>query len=295
MSKLFDMYLISLLKERIPMPAKWQGTMGLKLENGVQSAVEIANNSEKTEKLSGYIFDRDEPLQRGFISKKILSTDVTTREKHMIQVYLQAIKEHTGEDYTNYFNYSITTQQPDTLYHTTIPVIEGEKYTIVGNSLLPATWEYYTELENEVFAQGELKSLSVPYTIDTADYLEETKDYHGQQEYFMIKVITQSPTHIIRGTIKSLASINQFEDLKEANIYRREQVSGTIPKVINNTLYSDKLIPSLLGINIPPDAPQRVKDTITPYLIGNTLQEGIRNATTSIYDRDGNLGRDFLW
>ena len=292
MGRLFEEFLRNELRHRIPMPKSWQGSLGLKLENFAQSAVDAGGTAEK---LSGYLFQRDEPLQRGFIASKAVSMDFREREKYMMQVYLQAILEHLNEDYTKYFNYSSTFRLPDGKYETTIPVIEGEVYTVLGRSTYPAQWSYYIELTERVFASGEFGSLSAPRVIDTKEFSGQTRNYSAAQEYFMIKVVSYSPAMIVRGRVRNIALLNQFEELELARKERREQLLGTYPSIMNGGLYSDKLIPALLGMTITDHSPQGVKDSLLGTAKGNTIAESIRNATNSIYDRDGNMGGRFIW
>lgn len=297
MGNLFNKYLLSRILEGIPMPSTWQESFGIKLEGSAQ--VEIEKDSEgisNGQQLSGYIFGRDNPLGRGFIRAKNLSEILGRKEKYMIQLLLEAIKDHEGADYTNYFNGSETSKVNGN-YEVTIPVIAGGIYTIIGTSELPATWSYYSELSGQEFASGEWGSLTVPRRINTTDYSEETSDYTSEQEYFMIKVVASSKVIIVRGKILPQSMFNRFDCLRD--VKNGEKVLlPQLPSILRNIEYSNKLIPSLLGMKVSKDSSQELKQNIFSQLSRNgaqTLEEAVELSTNSIYDRDGNIGGKLLW
>lgn len=136
--KLFEKYLLACTNQRIPMPKEWQKSLGLDLDERKQ--VHDATRAE----ITGYRFQQDDTLERGFVHREVRSLELDEQARYLIGLYLNAIKEHKGTDFTPYFNVGVSIYQFP-YYVTKVPIIRNEVYSIYGSTLQPVQARIYSE------------------------------------------------------------------------------------------------------------------------------------------------------
>lgn len=139
--KLFEKYLLACTNQRIPMPKEWQKSLGLDLDERKQ--VHDATRAE----ITGYRFQQDDTLERGFVHREVRSLELDEQARYLIGLYLNAIKEHRGTDFTPYFNVGVSIYQFP-YYVTKVPIIRNEVYSIYGSTLQPVQARIYSEASN---------------------------------------------------------------------------------------------------------------------------------------------------
>lgn len=300
--RLFDKYLISVVDQRIPMPSDWQKS--LKLGMLQASQVQLSDSAERgVDKqditLHGYNFQQSDVLNRGYISNEVRTYDFKSSQdlRYLLQLYLRAIKDHTGKNYMPYFPISTTVSNSDSLlFTTTAPVILGQTYSFYARTYYPVKIEIYLQdILSEPIYTKTYNSISPvsPIVIDTnRDCLNFTpegqsgvQDYSYAEEFAIFKITADTPIIIIPG---------RFSPLPVNGVSNPNKVS--VPSAAySNALYSDKLIPSLLGINCPSDPPKELVDQILTKLGEVDLSLAIPKHTKGIYDIDENIGGKLQW
>lgn len=300
--RLFDKYLISVVDQRIPMPSDWQES--LKLGMVQSSQVQLSDSTEReVDKqditLHGYNFQQSDVLNRGYISNEVRTYDFKSSQdlRYLLQLYLRAIKDHTGKNYMPYFPISTTVSSPDSLlFTTTAPVILGQTYSFYARSYYPIKIEIYLQdvLIEPIYSKTyNTVSAIEPIVLSTKrDWLkfepsqqDGKQDYSYAEEFAIFKIVADAPVVILPGT---------FSPLYVKGVSNPDKVN--IPSAAySGALYSDKLIPSLLGINCPSDPPEELVEQILSRLGGATLEQAIPDNTKGIYDIDENIGGKLQW
>lgn len=171
--KLFDKYLLACTNQRIPMPDLWQRTLGLHLTENLQSHIDTEENTEEIiptntkSDIMGYRFQQDETIDRGYVNNQVRRLELNNQSKYLLQLYLEALKEHKGLDYTSYLSVGTSTFSFP-YYTTTATVLRGHKYSLYGLTMKPVTIQLKSAATNEVYAQkvyGLLSYIS-PHIID---------------------------------------------------------------------------------------------------------------------------------
>lgn len=152
--KLFEKYLLASTNQRIPMPKDWQSTMGLSLAPNVQS------HSEVPAEITGYRFQQNDVLQRGFVHRQVDSMQLNEEATYLLLLYLQALKEHKDIDARPYLTVGETTFLFPNYQHT-VDIIKGLDYTIYGRTERSIRVELRNEaLDNELIGVVEGDSLN---------------------------------------------------------------------------------------------------------------------------------------
>ena len=303
--RLFDRYLMACTNQRIPMPAVWQESLGLRLDKTKQESIEGTNSMENT----GYLFQQDDPLERGFVNHTSRTKTRTSKNDYIMQLYLQAIKYHKGEDYTSYFLPSETVYEfPN--YITRVPVILGETYSIYGATTLPIRVLIYSELtgsteplydSNSTVLEPASLSFLRQKVIDTTFLCSAA--LQGLEEYLIMEVIGNVGVAIVSGSY-DLLPLQKEDDLNVSSFGARfiegRNADLLYPACLPSVAYfqkpySEKLIPSLLGINITDNSSPVARTMLPDTLSGQSTEEKIRVNTEGLYDIDENLGRNFKW
>ncbi len=181
--RLFDKFLLACTNQRIPMPRSWQSSLGLDLDDKKQVHAETGSE------IAGYRFQQDETIQRGYVNREVRSLELDTEARYLISLYLNALREHKGVDFTPYFSAGeITYQFP--YYTTRVNIIRGKKYSIYGNTLRPTEVRIYCEANNvdiKTFIFSTL-SLTNHKMIDTEKEFEEflNKPEQPKKEEFIV-------------------------------------------------------------------------------------------------------------
>ena len=301
MSRLFDRYLAATVKKKVPMPVSWLQSLGLGTDGDAYYAVEGGYKQV----FSGYQFEQDETLERGFISSRLFSSALDGDSTYQVAMYLRAIKTHLGKDFISYFNAAVVEKPTQFKYITRIPVVEGEKYTIFGHSELPLTWRYYSEISDTEFAKGEIGFIANPYLINTSLYMVPP-EYEEEQEYFMLEVTSYASITILPGSYNRWNNYVEENDTSQeiAPFKRTVQTDKagmqalTIPSLTNGGRYSDKLIPALLDMQVTERSSKKLIDLVSLQLVGEasqTVGTKIKNNTEGIYDVDEYIGRNLRW
>ena len=298
--RLFDKYLISVVNQRIPMPPDWQKSLNLSMSGSSQ--VQIPSTSDTFTKditLHGYNFQQSDVLTRGYISNEVRSYDFKSSEdlRYLLQLYLRAIKDHTGKNYLPYFPLSVTAANADsTLLTTTAPVVLGQTYSFYARTLYPIKIEIYISgvLPEPIYSKTFRDSSPIsPISIETKREwltfqrpgMSSSTDYSYAEEFAIFKIVADTPVVILPGT---------FSPLHVKGVSNPHKLS--IPSAAySEALYSNKLIPSLLGINCPSDPPQELVDQILSRLGEVDLSAAIPKHTRGIYDIDENIGGKLQW
>lgn len=294
--RLFDKYLISVVDQRIPMPSAWQES--LKLQMSDSSQVQILDSSNKVT-LHGYNFQQSDVLSRGYISNEVRTYDFSSSQdlRYLLQLYLRAIKDHTAGNYMSYFPISATLSNSDSLLlTTTAPVILGQTYSFYARSYYPIKIEIYLQdiLSEPIYSKtyNTVSPISPVVVRTNRDWLKfapsgqsAKQDYSYAEEFAIFKVSADTPVVILPGT---------FSPLPVSGVSNKDKVS--VPSAAySGALYSDKLIPSLLGINCPSDPPKELVDQILNRLGESDLSIAIPKHTKGIYDIDENIGGKLQW
>lgn len=300
--KLFDKYLISVVDQRIPMPSDWQKSLelGMVQASQVQLSDATARGADKRDiTLHGYNFQQSDVLNRGYISNEVRTYDFKSSQdlRYLLQLYLRAIKDHTGKNYMPYFPISTTVSSSDSLlFTTTAPVILGQTYSFYARSYYPIKIEIYLEnilLEPLYSKTYNTVSAVEPIVLSTQrDWLNFTptgqfsaQDYSYAEEFAIFKIVADAPVVILPGT---------FSPLYVKGVSNPHKLN--IPSAAySEALYADKLIPSLLGINCPSDPPEELVEQILSRLKEATLEQAIPKHTKGIYDIDENIGGKLQW
>lgn len=167
--KLFDKYLLACTNQRIPMPDSWQKSMGLDLTPVKQSY--SLNSSE----ITGYKFQQDETLERGYVQREIKSLELDQESKYLIYLYLNALADHKGLNCLPYFSLGTTTYSFP-LYTLTAPVIKGKKYSLYGSTIRPTTLRFYSTASPSVEIYSttyDSLSLMAQKVIDTQELVDD--------------------------------------------------------------------------------------------------------------------------
>lgn len=278
MGRLFDKFLIATINQRIPMPKVWQQSLGLKLTDTKQMILSDGMELEST----GYKFQQDDTIDRGFVTGRILYNQLTDKDYYQIALYLEALKEHQGKNFTAYFN-SSTSLFENNKYITTISVIAGEPYTVYCRTELPVKWKYYSSASQAIFGEGELGALYESLLIDTNEY--NTDDYQSEHEYFTLEVESHSAATIVKGRFNIITEDNEFTKGKTFK-----------PSILNGDRYSDKLIPGLLDIQVTKESSTELRELLAKELSGEgDLEQKIAQNTQGAYDIDEFIGRNLRW
>lgn len=293
--RLFDKYLISVVDQRIPMPNDWQKSLKL----GMEGASQVQLSDEQNITLHGYNFQQSDVLDRGYISNEVHTYDFKSSPdlRYLLQLYLRAIKDHTGKDYMSYFPISTTVSSSDSLlFTTTAPVILGQTYSFYARTYYPVKIEIYLQdvIPEPIYTKTyNTVSPIEPIVISTQrEWLNfqlsgqaGKQDYSYAEEFAIFKVVADAPVVILPG---------KFPPLFVRGVSNPHKLN--IPSAAySGALYSDKLIPSLLGINCPSDPPEELVDQILSRLGETTLEQAIPKHTKGIYDIDENIGGKLQW
>lgn len=299
--RLFDKYLISVVNQRIPMPSDWQKSLKLGMEQAsqVQLSDSVTGEPPKPDiTLHGYNFQQSDVLSRGYISNEVRTYDFKSSQdlRYLLQLYLRAIKDHTVKNYMPYFPISTTVSSSDSLlFTTTAPVILGQTYSFYARSYYPIKIEIYLQdvLPEPIYSKTyNTVSAIEPIVLSTQrSWLnvptgqDSTKDYSYAEEFAIFKIVADTPIVILPGALSPL----YVEGLSNPD-------KLNIPSAAySGALYSDKLIPSLLGINCPSDPPEELVEQILSRLREDTLEQAIPKHTKGIYDIDENIGGKLQW
>lgn len=294
--RLFDKYLISIANQRIPMPSDWQESLGLFIQTNSQLQASLNGATP----LHGYNFQQSDVLQRGYLSNEVRTCDlVSNRDLHyLLQLYLAAIKYHTGKDYTSYFPISVTTVDAGSGLHiTTAPVILGKTYSFYARTMYPIKVEVYlSDILSEPIYSTVFSSSSpvLPLVLRTSrDWLQfaipgqsSKRDYSYAETFAIFKVSADVPVVILPGEFAPLCVVSGVSNPHKL----------PIPSVgYSGAPYADKLIPSLLGINCPNDPPNELVEQILTRLGATDIEEAVPKRTEGIYDVDKNIGGKLRW
>lgn len=307
--KLFERYLMACTNQRIPMPNAWQTSLGLSL----CATKQLVTSGQASVESTGYAFQQDDSIQRGFVNHVSRTKTRTKVNDYIMQLYLQAIKYHKGEDYSSYFLPS-TTHYEFPHYVTETPVIMGEAYSIYGSTTLPvrvllysevlggvAQPVYDTEVCLGVTAKGCSMSSLRQYVVDTAQIYFEDSQFEGVEEYFVLRVVANVGVAIIPGQYNCLnlgaAPARQGFD---AHTVVTDEPSVTYPAQLPSVAYTgrayaNKLIPALLGINITSNSSPATNALLPAALSGRSFEEKILLNTSGLHDVDKYLGGGFKW
>lgn len=297
--RLFDKYLISVVDQRIPMPSDWQKSLKLGMVQASQVQLSDSGASKQNITLHGYNFQQSDVLNRGYISNEVRTYDFKSSQdlRYLLQLYLRAIKDHTGKNYMSYFPISTTVSSTDSLlFTTTAPVILGQTYSFYARSYYPIKIEIYLQdvLSEPIYSRTyNTVSAIEPIVLSTQrDWLNfmptgqaSEKDYSYAEEFAIFKIVADTPVVILPGKFSPLAVRGV------SNPYKLNIPSAAY----SGALYSDKLIPSLLGINCPSDPPEELVDQILTRLGETDLSIAVLKHTKGIYDIDENIGGKLQW
>ena len=305
MMKLFEKYLLACTNQRIPMPKKWQDSLGLSLDETKQEHAETGTQ------LTGYRFQQDETINRGFVHREVRSLELNEQAKYLISLYLNALKEHKKLDFTPYFNVGVTVYQFP-YYITKVNLIRGEKYSIYGDTLRPVYGRVYSDFNHDVSFKDQsfmisCLSSSNHYTFDPAEYLNNAPQ--AEDEYFMLELKSFAPIAVIQGTFTPASRVRKLHKTtitprlavkvdKEDGTGQvvEDTMSVLLPSAgIENLEYADKLMPLLLDMTITEDSPQEEIDLVGSDYFGDTLEEKVKKNTKGLYDVDKYIGGKFLW
>lgn len=291
--RLFDKYLISVVDQRIPMPSDWQQSLNLKMVGASQVQLPTQKDG-KDVTLHGYNFQQSDVLNRGYISNEVRTYDFKSSQdlRYLLQLYLRAIKDHTGKNYMSYFPISTTVSNSDSLLvTTTAPVILGQTYSFYARTHYPVKIEIYLQdIVPEPIWSKTYNTVSViqPIVLSTLrEWLKptSTQDYSYAEEFAIFKIVADVPVVILPG---------KFPQLFPGGLFNPHRLN--IPSAAySGALYSNKLIPSLLGINCPSDPPEELVEQILSRLRETTLEQAIPKHTKGIYDIDENIGGKLQW
>lgn len=300
--RLFDKYLISVVDQRIPMPTDWQKSLKLGMMQSSQVQLSDSTPAEQEPKditLHGYNFQQSDVLNRGYISNEVRTYDFKSSQdlRYLLQLYLRAIKDHTGKNYMSYFPISTAVSRSDSLLvTTTAPVILGQTYSFYARTYYPVKIEVYLEgvISEPIYSRTyNTVSAVEPIVLSTQrDWLNfklsgqvGKQDYSYAEEFAIFKIVADAPVVILPG---------RFSPLFVRGLSNPHKLN--IPSAAySGALYSDKLIPSLLGINCPSDPPEELVEQILSRLGEDTLEEAIPKHTKGIYDIDENIGGKLQW
>lgn len=296
--RLFDKYLISVVDQRIPMPSDWQESLKLKMVGASQVQLP-AEEDGKDITLHGYNFQQSDVLNRGYISNEVRTYDFKSSQdlRYLLQLYLRAIKDHTGKDYMSYFPISTTVSSSDSLLvTTTAPVILGQTYSFYAPTHYPVKIEIYLQdvIPEPIYTRT-YNTLSPiePIVLSTQrDWLNfklswqaSEQDYSYAEEFAIFKIVADTPVVILPG---------RFSPLYVKGVSNPHKLN--IPSAAySGALYSNKLIPSLLGINCPSNPPEELVEQILTRLGETALEQAIPKHTKGIYDIDENIGGKLQW
>lgn len=293
--RLFDKYLISVVDQRIPMPNDWQKSLKL----GMEGASQVQISDEQNITLHGYNFQQSDVLNRGYISNEVHTYDFKSSPdlRYLLQLYLRAIKDHTGKNYMSYFPISTTVSSSNSLlFTTTAPVILGQTYSFYARTYYPVKIEIYLQdvIPEPIYTKTyNTVSPIEPIVISTQrEWLNfqlagqaSKQDYSYAEEFAIFKVVADAPVVILPG---------KFPPLFVRGVSNPHKLN--IPSAAySGALYADKLIPSLLGINCPSDPPEELVEQILSRLGETTLEQAIPKHTKGIYDIDENIGGKLQW
>ena len=296
--RLFDKYLISVVDQRIPMPSDWQQSLNLKMVGASQVQLPTQKDG-KDVTLHGYNFQQSDVLNRGYISNEVRTYDFKSSQdlRYLLQLYLRAIKDHTGKNYMSYFPISTTVSSSDSLLvTTTAPVILGQTYSFYARTHCPVKIEIYLQdvIPEPIWSKTYNTVSSIqPIVLSTQrDWLNfklswqtSPQDYSYAEEFAIFKIVADAPVVILPG---------KFPQLFPGGLSNPHKLN--IPSAAySGALYSNKLIPSLLGINCPSDPPEELVQQILSRLREATLEQAIPKHTKGIYDIDENIGGRLQW
>ena len=296
--RLFDKYLISVVDQRIPMPSDWQQSLKLKMVGASQVQLPTQKDG-KDVTLHGYNFQQSDVLNRGYISNEVRTYDFKSSQdlRYLLQLYLRAIKDYTGKNYMSYFPISTTVSNSDSLLvTTTAPVILGQTYSFYAHTHCPLKIEIYLQdiVPEPIWSKTYNTVSSIqPIVLSTQrDWLNfklswqtSPQDYSYAEEFAIFKIVADAPVVILPG---------EFPPLFVRGLSNPHKLN--IPSAAySGALYSNKLIPSLLGINCPSDPPEELVQQILSRLREATLEQAIPKHTKGIYDIDENIGGKLQW
>lgn len=305
--KLFDRYLLACTNQRIPMPPEWQESLGLALSAVKQSKTMGGVEAE----ITGYKFQQDDVLQRGFVNQQVKSFELDEQAKYLLQLYLRALRDHKELDFLPYLQLGTTTYKfPD--YVTVAPIVAGRKYSVYGNTIRDVVWEIYLDGQEEAIYSSSVSSLSTlkPLIIDTSKISCPVQ----QEEFLMLRIISNVKVAVVEGVFNYLPTTKQKEDKVTGEVIeeRDTNLSAKTLRVEGGTTkywpvrlpsvaykpelnYADKLIPALLDMQVTVDSPAKQCEILAEALRGKDTEEQIKLATTGLYDVDKYVGGKLIW
>lgn len=283
MSNIFNRYLVAVTSQRIPMPSLWLEELGLTLTDTQQSRVVTSRDQVG---ITGYRFQQDEVLQRGYAHRQAISMQLDETSKYLLQLYMQALYEHKGVDYRHYLQTAVYTQEGQEII-SKASLIRGLKYYIYIDTMIPfrvSICENDTEIAFRVCGGS---TLSQPLVIDTAGTIggKNLSSRASHDEYFYLVVRAHAKARIV--VVDKNRTVDSPNDICLS-------IKGTAQKLAPSAgclpiEYADKLIPALADMQVTEDSPVELQ-SILDGLVGSSLKERIINNTEGIYDIDENLG-----
>lgn len=284
-NRIFDRYLVAVTSQRIPMPDLWLEDLGLSLTDTVQSKLVTSPSSDTGKEpigITGYRFQQDEVIQRGYVHKQATSMQLEETSKYLLQIYLEALYEHKGVDYRHYLQTAVYTQSGHKMI-SRASLLRGQVYYIYIDTLMPVTVNI---LKNDEVIFSSLvngANTNTPLVVDTTS-LPTSLLTPSHDEYFYLQVEAYQKARIVAVDKTRQVSTPLRISLGKATSSELAPSAGYLP-----IEYSDKLISALADIQITEDSPDEVK-TALDGLAGNSVGDKIKKNTESIYDKDENMG-----
>lgn len=231
--KLFEKYLLACTNQRIPMPPVWQDSLGLGLDTTVQTHIDTEDKTERIpagtkSEIVGYRFQQDDVLERGFVNRQVRKLELDENARYLLSLYLEAIKNHRGTDFTPYFSIGVSSFSFP-YYTTRASVIRGKKYSVYGLTTKPVIIRLKSAATNEIYAENVygLLSLISPRVIDIDTWLKGyaaskasstgknivdiLRGLQALDEYLTLEVQAYVEVTIVPGTYEKLHMIQCIE------------------------------------------------------------------------------------